>query len=344
MVHPSKTQKIVLGSQGSYLGMEKGCFVVKDKEGNVQRYPIFEKEIDEVILKSGNFVSVGALASLGFWDVDVLIMTQRGKPVAMLKSLSDDSHVQTRICQYEALKGLRGLEVAKKFVLGKLEGQNQVLSKYGLRQFDSVMVERIRSLKLENLNQLRNKLSTYEGHCSEVYFRQIFGLFSENIRPEHRRTFKAYDGLNNLFNLGYEFLSWKVHKALVNAKLEPYLGFLHSIQFSKPSLVCDFQELYRYLIDDFLIQFYDATGKRDFVVKPEIMSRGKVGKREYLNDYSTRDLMDNLNRYFEMTVEISRMRYGKRQTVETLINEEALLFAQYLRNEKKDWIPRIPQL
>lgn len=42
-------------------------------------------------------------------------------------------------------------------------------------------------------------------------------------------------------------------KALMKAKLEPYLGFLHSIQHGKPSLVCDFQELYRYLIDDFLI-------------------------------------------------------------------------------------------
>ena len=32
---------------------------------------------------------------------------------------------------------------------------------------------------------------------------------------------------------------------------------------------------------------------------------------------------------------------GKKQTVETLINEEALLFAKYLRNERETWIPRI---
>jgi hypothetical protein len=31
---------------------------------------------------------------------------------------------------------------------------------------------------------------------------------------------------------------------------------------------------------------------------------------------------------------------GKRQEIETLINEEALLLAQYLRNEKENWIPR----
>ena len=72
MVQGSKTQKIILDSNGSYLGMEKGCFSVKDKEGKVKRFPLFENEIGEVILKSGNVVSTGALASLGFWGVDVI--------------------------------------------------------------------------------------------------------------------------------------------------------------------------------------------------------------------------------------------------------------------------------
>jgi hypothetical protein len=32
------------------------------------------------------------------------------------------------------------------------------------------------------------------------------------------------------------------------------------------SLVCDFQELYRYLIDDFLIQYSTRISKRDFII------------------------------------------------------------------------------
>jgi hypothetical protein len=31
-----------------------------------------------------------------------------------------------------------------------------------------------------------------------------------------------------------------------------------------------------------------------------------------------------------------RIKVGKRQTIDTLINEEALLFAKYLKNEKTD--------
>jgi CRISPR-associated protein Cas1 len=128
---------------------------------------------------------------------------------------------------------------------------------------------------------------------------------------------------------------------LISAKLEPYLGFLHSEQFGKPSLVCDFQELYRYLIDDFVIQYRKSLGKRDFTFKTEKMSARKIGKREYLNDVETKGFTARLNDYFETVVEIPRIKIGERQTIETLINEEALLFAEYLRSEKKDWQPRI---
>src|SRR4030042_6674164 len=107
-------------------------------------------------------------------------------------------------------------------------------------------------------------------------------MFSENIRPESRRTFNAYDGLNNVSNFGYYVLKCRVHKALLKAKLEPYLGFLHSVQFGKPCLVCDFQELYRYLIDDYLIERCRTLRKKDFVLKEEDYSPNRKGKREYL--------------------------------------------------------------
>ena len=73
------------------------------------------------------------------------------------------------------------------------------------------------------------------------------------------------------------------------------------------------------------------------------MSAQKKGKREYLNDVE-KDFTKRLNNYFGTIVEIPRIKVGERQTIQTLINEEALLLAKYLRNEKKDWHPRIPTL
>lgn len=52
----------------------------------------------------------------------------------------------------------------------------------------------------------------------------------------------------------------------------------------------------------------------------------------------------SLQTIFESNVEIPRNKVGKRKTVETLINEEALLLAKFLRNEKKKWNPRIAKI
>jgi len=61
----------------------------------------------------------------------------------------------------------------------------------------------------------------------------------------------------------------------------------------------------------------------------------------YLNDSETREILRTLNDFFESKVETKRIRNGEHQTLETLINEEAQLFAKYLRSEAEDWIPRM---
>jgi len=76
-------------------------------------------------------------------------------------------------------------------------------------------------------------------------------------------------------------------------------------------------------------------------MKTESASHGKKGKREYLTDSETKNLLKELNRFFEVRVKVKRIKNGERQTLETLKNEEALLFAKYLRMERADWKPRI---
>jgi hypothetical protein len=93
-----------------------------------------------------------------------------------------------------------------------------------------------------------------------------------------------------------------------------------------------------------VIQYCKRLQKKDFVMKFEDFSTDRKGKREYLNDSLTHGLMESLNEYFKTKVEIPRIRMGKSQEIETLINEEALLFATYLRNERQTWTPRIANL
>ena len=329
----SKTLKIELSDYGNYLGRAEGCFEVRNKNGKTERYPHFEKQIGECVLKSGNYVSVDALIDLALWNIDTYIMTKRNRVVAVLKNLEDDSHVKTRIAQYQALNNGKGDYVAKQIVKHKVESQNKVLTKYGLKPI---------GISFEDLD--KKKLLSIEAKSARAYFNQIFKLFPEKIRPEKRVGYKAYDGINNVFNFGYYVLKCRVHKAILKSKLEPYLGFLHSIQFGKPSLVCDFQELYRYLIDDFLIERAKKFNKKDFVAVTDFMMKLKMGKRIHLCEYETDSLAEDLNGLFGKIVDIPRIKHGNKQTLDTLISEETFLLAKYLRNELKDWKPRIPNI
>lgn len=342
----AKTLKVELSDYGSYLGRAEGCFEVRNKNGNVERYPHFEKEVGEAVLKSGSYVSVDALVDLALWNIDTYIMTRRNRVVALLKNVEDDSHVATRLAQYKAvLDTEKCMEIAKQIVSVKIKGQTSVLKKYGLDYaLNSNYLLQIENLHFENLKLTRRKLMAIEARNAKQYFSQIFKLFPEKIRSEGRMTYKAYDGLNNVFNFAYYVLECRVHKALLKARLEPYLGFLHSVQHGKPSLVCDFQELYRYLIDDFLIERCQKLRKKDFVLVTDFMMHLKMGKKIHLKEYETDSLADDLNAFFDRFVNVERIKVGNRQTIDTLVSEEALLFAKYLRKERCEWTPRIPTL
>jgi CRISPR-associated protein Cas1 len=333
-----RTVKICLTDRGEYLGFRGNEFFINDKNRKERgSWDIEHKEISEIVLKAGNLVSTNALETALQWKISTVITDWSGEPLGIVKALDDDSHVKTRLCQYEGVKNDLGFEIAKKIVYAKLKGQNEVLRKYGFKQFDLMNIKD-RIGKIED----RQRLLTLEGHMGLTYLRNIFSLFPEWLKVEHRRTRGTFDALNNLFNFGYSILFWKCYNAILKAKLEAYLGFLHSLQWGKPSLVCDLQELYRYVVDDCIIRFAEILTKNSlrrvyFGKKPKI-------PRLFLKAEKHREFEKVLHGCFDVKVEIPRIRHGKRQTVETLINEETLLLAKYLRNEVKEWCPRIVTL
>jgi CRISPR-associated protein Cas1 len=341
----SMVKTIELDKNGYYLARKAGAFVVYDEKRKERaRYPNFENEVGQIRIRSGNLVSSGALTTAVCWDIPVIVESARGHPLGAVLSFYNQSHVQTRIAQYESLSNGKAPIIAKTILLSKLRGQNQILKKFGLRRIDFSIYERINALPTEDLNRLRAKLLAIEGHEQMKYFDQVFSLFEESVRPSGRKTYQAFDAINNLFNLSYKALAWRVHLSLIRAKLEPFLGYLHRIAFGRPSLICDMLEPFRYLMDDFVLENAREFRPKDFALKTEYFSKRRKGKREYLYDKLQNAFFKKLDAYFKSTVEIPRIRVGKRQEIETLINEEAMLLAKFLRNERKEWTPRIAEL
>ncbi|MCS7095736.1 MAG: hypothetical protein RMK50_01515 [Nitrososphaerota archaeon] len=103
-------------------------------------------------------------------------------------------------------------------------------------------------------------------------------------------------------------------------------------------------ELYRYLIDDFLIGRRAKFHKNDFVCVTDFVLHLRMGKRVHLCDYEAGKLAEDLNSLFERKVDVPRVKHGQKQTLETLICEEALLLAKYIRGERNEWIPRLASI
>jgi uncharacterized protein YggL (DUF469 family) len=60
----------------------------------------------------------------------------------------------------------------------------------------------------------------------------------------------------------------------------------------------------------------------------------RMGKKIHLCEYETDELAEALNGLFDRVVAIPRIRHGFKQTLDTLISEEALLFAKFLKRKK----------
>ena len=73
-----------------------------------------------------------------------------------------------------------------------------------------------------------------------------------------------------------------------------------------------------------------------FCLKEEAFSRNRKGKRQYLKGAKNGEFLKRLNLNFKSKIELPRIKVGNKQELETLIAEEALLFAKYLRGERKE--------
>lgn len=106
---------------------------------------------------------------------------------------------------------------------------------------------------------------------------------------------------------------------------------INSIQFAKPSLVCDIQEIFRGIIDDFLIEYSQSMSEDDFE---------KKNRRMFLKRKESYRMIKAINKLFDKRIKHQRIKkYGKRSKIRTAIREEPIKLAQYLRGEKESYEP-----
>lgn len=261
---------------GMYLGVNKQSrsFVLMKKGEAIKELPF--RKCNMIFASDGNTMSTNALFYAGVLNIDLIFMWQTGQLISLQRPINTDFEADARIAQYEAYGKVKGVRIAKEILLAKVQTQIEFLEAYGLNASKIYPhIKRIKDIKGKNLSDVRSNLNMVEANCTKVYFPEYISLLCFEKIPIRQLANKhgAKDIFNNVLNLSYEVLKAECFRACYNARLDPFLGFLHSTKHGKPAMVCDLQEFFRVEVNEFL---YKSWGRID-------MARiGAVSGREFL--------------------------------------------------------------
>lgn len=136
-----------------------------------------------------------------------------------------------------------------------------------------------------------DSLRGLEGAGSAAYF----GSFDKLIRAdgfsfEARRRRPPTDPVNALLSFGYSLLAHDIQSAVNIVGFDPYLGYLHTERYGRPSLALDLMEEFRPLVVDAMV--LSALNRRalvvpDFTTEPlsKAVSLSNEGRKTFLRLY-----------------------------------------------------------
>lgn len=307
---------------GEYLGIKDQSFVIYQNGVESRELP-FHK-VRRAVISSGNNVSSSALFWLATYGVETAIVSKTGKLVATIVPADYEARSETRLKQYEAYFSRKGVEIAQGFACARVESEISFMEKHDMNT--SRIEKWLPRINFEgnSVDEVRVNIQGLEGRCTQEYFKQYFKLFPNFLNTKTRHQRGAKDPLNNLMNLGYEVLKRRVYVATMAAHLDPYLGFLHSVQFGKPSLVCDLMEPWRAMIEAFILDYHTKLDSDSFTLH---------GPRSFLKQ----EPMHSFTRALDKHIDTKRIPYNYRDNskttrIRTAIKEDPKKLATFLRS------------
>jgi CRISPR-associated protein Cas1 len=149
-----------------------------------------------------------------------------------------------------------------------------------------------------------------EGTAGRIYFELLSYVMPERFRFDGRSRNPAKDEFNAMLNYGYGVLYSLVEKGCILAGLDPYIGFVHTDNYNKKSLVFDLIELFRiYAEEPVVFLFSGRKVKVDYFDK--LPNNGMT-----LNKEGKAFLIEALNKHFDESIRYRGRNIQRRNTIQ----------------------------
>ncbi|MBR0262024.1 MAG: CRISPR-associated endonuclease Cas1 [Selenomonadaceae bacterium] len=261
---------LYLLSAGSCARKAGPRIVVEKNSEIVGRLPI--RSIDGVVVGRNAQISTQTIFELIELHVPIFYIDGYGKIVG---HFVNEKLSTTRLFrQLEIFRDPdRQLALSREIIAEKISNQRDLLKRYE-KTVDAEKLE----LATKKLKQTVAKLSSFEtldelrgaeGLTSKIYFATFSELLDQNRwKWKERSQHPARDPVNALLNYGYAFLEREVRIAVALSGMDARIGFFHSNNGRKDSLIFDLMELFRQpVIDRFVLSLLNKK-----MIQPENFS------------------------------------------------------------------------
>ncbi|MCS7231164.1 MAG: CRISPR-associated endonuclease Cas1 [Elusimicrobiota bacterium] len=263
--------------------------VVQKEDKILLEIPSFK--IDKILLFGKIQITADAVEWLLENNIDVAFFNQYGRLKAKLQNI-ESKNVYLRILQYETYQDeKRRLSIAKSIVKGKIESMINFIKRFHKNHPDISFDEEIsfleKSIELLERKQHIGGVLGVEGIVCSVYF----GSFNKFLLNSNwhgsfpgRTKRPPRDPLNALLSLGYSLVTNELVSVLCGIGFDPYVGFLHEIDYGRPSLAVDLLEEFRVaVVDRVVVEMVNnkVISYEDFEYKENMV----LMKKEYLKKF-----------------------------------------------------------
>ena len=222
-------------------------------------YSLIASDINSVVVGGYTQISTEAIFTLLKNGVQITYVDKRGKILGCMSN--ERMSISRLIMQQERFADPVLTASLVRYVLRiKLKNQRNLLLYYASKLQKSDLKEAASIIKLYihklDTTELVEELRGYEGIASKVYFEAFGRIFdSRQWDWSGRNRRPPRDPVNSMLSYGYAFLEREVRTSIAGIRLDPRIGFLHSNNGRKDSLVYDMMEMFRQnVIDKFVLK------------------------------------------------------------------------------------------
>lgn len=313
--------------QGAQIRYTKKRFLVVKEKDVLQA--VRERELERVVLFGHIQLTASATVGLLTAGIDTVFLTLGGSYRGRLTSV-ESKNVFMRIAQFRCHEDMEfRLRVARKIIASKLSNSRKLIRAHAQNHPDPMWEEPIKALAAAEQKPISAEtipsLMGIEGDSAKVYFAAFGRMLRKELQFEHRSRRPPLDPVNALLSFGYTLLLSEIIGAVASQGLDPDIGFLHELDYGRPSLGLDILEEFRQPIVDRLVLSLVNLG---------VFTIDDFDKRDndgvYMNDESRKRFL----RFYErtMTAEFRNRADGNKVTFRVLIRRQSAQMGQAIQN------------